>query len=67
MFFGNFIDIEGQILDSVHFPESANRYRFNGKGIYKITGIVSEEFGHFAIEVGYMQKVNFMGDVRYED
>ncbi len=67
MFFGNFIDIEGQILDSVHFPESANRHRFHGKGIYEITGIVSEEFGHFAIEVGYMKKINFIGDVRYED
>lgn len=67
MYFGNFIDIEGRILDSVHFPETANRYGFSGKGIYEITGIVSEEFSHFVIEVGYMQKMNFIGDVRYED
>jgi DNA-directed DNA polymerase III PolC len=67
MFFGNFIDIEGQILDSVHFPESANRYRFHGKGIYELKGIVSEEFGHYALEIGFMRKINFMGDVRYED
>ncbi len=67
MYFGNFIDIEGQILDSVHFPESGRRYRFHGKGIYEITGIVSEEFGHFAIEVGILKKINFMGDVRYDE
>jgi len=67
MFFGNFIDIEGQILDSVHFPESAARYRFHGRGIYELTGVVSEEFGHYALEIGYMRKINFMGDVRYED
>ncbi len=67
MYFGNFIDIEGQILDSVHFPESARRYRFQGKGIYEIIGVVTEEFGHYAIEVGQLRKINFRGDVRYED
>lgn len=67
MYFGNFIDIEGRILDSVHFPEVAARYRFHGRGIYKIVGVISEEFGHYAIEVGQLFKINYMGDVRYED
>lgn len=67
MYFGNFIDIEGQILDSVHFPEVAARYRFYGRGIYEIIGVITEEFGHYAIEVGQLRKLNYVGDVRYED
>jgi error-prone DNA polymerase len=67
MYFGTFIDSNGDILDTVHFPEIARRFPFYGKGIYRITGIISEEFGYFTIEVGQMEKQHFMEDVRFNE
>jgi DNA polymerase-3 subunit alpha len=67
MYFGTFIDQQGDILDTVHFPEVAHKYPFYGKGIYQLTGIVSEEFGYYTLEVGIMTKEKFMEDVRFNE
>ena len=67
MNFGTFIDIDGDTIDTVHFPESIRKYPFKGKGIYRLKGFVSEEFGYFSIEVGEMQKLAFIEDVRFEE
>jgi DNA polymerase-3 subunit alpha len=67
MYFGTFIDQQGDILDTVHFPEVAHKYPFYGKGIYRMTGIVSEEFGYYTLEVGMMTKEKFMEDVRFNE
>lgn len=67
MYFGTFIDQNGDILDTVHFPEVAHKYPFYGKGIYRLTGIVSEEFGYYTLEVGMMMKEKFMEDVRFSE
>jgi DNA polymerase-3 subunit alpha len=67
MYFGTFIDQQGDILDTVHFPEVAHKYPFYGKGIYLLIGIVSEEFGYYTLEVGIMTKEKFMEDVRFNE
>jgi DNA polymerase-3 subunit alpha len=67
MYFGTFIDCSGDILDTVHFPEVARKNPFYGKGIYRIGGIVTEEFGYYTIEVGEMEKQHFMEDVRFHE
>jgi DNA polymerase-3 subunit alpha len=67
MFFGTFIDKQGDILDTVHFPEVARKYPFYGKGVYKLTGVISEEFGYYSVEVGEMEKQVFMEDVRFSE
>jgi DNA polymerase-3 subunit alpha len=67
MYFGTFIDQSGDILDTVHFPEVAHKHPFHGKGIYRLTGIVSEEFGYYTLEVGMMVKEQFMEDVRFSE
>lgn len=67
MYFGTFIDKNGDILDTIHFPEVARKYPFYGKGIYKLVGVISEEFGYFSIEVGEMEKQMFMEDVRFSE
>lgn len=67
MFFGTFIDLKGNTLDTVHFPESGRKYPFRGKGIYRFKGIVTEEFGFYTLEVGEMYKISMMEDVRYQD
>ena len=67
MYFGTFIDKRGDILDTVHFPEVARRYPFYGKGIYRITGVISEEFGYFSIEVSELEKQKFVEDARFSE
>lgn len=51
MQFGTFLDQEGQFIDTVHFPPVAAKYRLSGKGVYKICGTVTEEFGFLTVEV----------------
>jgi len=57
MHFGTWVDAEGNWLDSVHFPNAAMRYKFQGRGFYKIKGVIVEEFGEYAINVTGMVKV----------
>jgi DNA polymerase-3 subunit alpha len=67
MFFGTFIDRNGDIIDTVHFPEVARRFPFYGKGIYLLIGVISEEFGYYSIEIGEMVKQAFMEDIRFSE
>lgn len=59
MFFGTFMDLDGQFFDSVYFPVIARRYKFKGRGIYLIRGKVSSDFGHLTLEAQYMYKVPY--------
>jgi DNA polymerase-3 subunit alpha len=65
MFFGNFLDRDGHFVDTVHFPPVANQYRFQGKGIYALTGKVVEEFDCITIEVSKMERLVIIQDPRY--
>jgi hypothetical protein len=56
MYFGTFIDAAGDWLDTVHFPDSVAQYPLQGKGFYRMTGVVIEEFGVYNLDVKYMQK-----------
>ncbi|GGM79797.1 DNA-directed DNA polymerase [Dyadobacter beijingensis] len=51
MQFGTFLDYEGQFIDTVHFPSAATRVNASVRGVYKIRGIVTEEFGFLTVEV----------------
>lgn len=59
MFFGTFMDADGQFFDSVHFPLAARQYPFKGKGMYFLKGKISEDFGHLTLEMQYMSKVPY--------
>ncbi len=65
MFFGTFFDYHGELIDTVHFPDFIKRFSFHGKGIYRLRGIVTEEFGYYTIEVSEMEKQQFAEDVRF--
>ncbi|MDX1653149.1 MAG: DNA polymerase III subunit alpha [Brumimicrobium sp.] len=67
MYFGTFLDANSQTFDTVHFPDIARKFPFMGRGIYKITGKVMEEFGYYSIETQHLEKLNFIGDPRYEE
>jgi DNA-directed DNA polymerase III PolC len=51
MWFGNFLDAEGNAFDTVHFPNNTPNYPFRGAGCYLILGKVVEEFGFASLEV----------------
>lgn len=64
MCFGTFLDPNGELLDTVHFPQIAVRYPFYGKGVYRITGKITEEFSYYTLEVSTLEKLPFAEDVR---
>ncbi|MCO4804991.1 MAG: DNA polymerase III subunit alpha [Flavobacteriales bacterium] len=67
MYFGNFIDRKGFFLDTVHFPPVAKAYPFTGRGIYRVVGKVTEEFGCFQIEASEMHRMPYVEDPRYAE
>lgn len=64
MAFGYFVDEQGEYFDTVHFPKSFDTFPFRGGGIYHMKGKVTEEFGHFALQVTWMNKLPFTADPR---
>jgi DNA polymerase-3 subunit alpha len=67
MYFGTFLDRDGDFIDTVHFPPIAAKYPFRGKGIYLIRGKVLEEFDCVNIEVISMVRLAIVEDPRYAD
>lgn len=65
MCFGTWLDEEGHFFDTTHFPNFLKMFPFRGKGVYKITGKVVEEYGFPSIEVIKMERLAFREDERY--
>jgi DNA polymerase-3 subunit alpha len=57
MHFGTFYDCDGQVFDTVHFPDVALKFPFRGRGFYEIKGKVMEDFGVWVIDVASMTKL----------
>lgn len=57
MNFGTFLDHQGHVFDTVHFPDIAQRFPMRGRGFYSIKGRVVQEFGVPSIEVTSMEKL----------
>jgi DNA polymerase-3 subunit alpha len=57
MHFGTFLDEEGHVFDTTHFPDTARQYPFRGRGLYLLKGKVVEDFGYPMIEISYMIKL----------
>jgi len=62
MHFGTFLDDEGEMSDTTHFPDSLRSYPFRGDGIYLILGKVVDDFGYASIDVRKMAKMPFQPD-----
>lgn len=60
MYFGTFIDQDGDFIDTVHFPPVAKQYPMRGKAVYKITGKVVEEFDFLSIEVTKLERIHYV-------
>ncbi len=65
MQFGTFLDVEGDWIDTVHFPPIAANFPFRGKGVYELVGVVVEEFGFYTLEVKSMVRLDYIEDVRF--
>jgi DNA polymerase-3 subunit alpha len=57
MYFHTLIDAKGDWLDTVFFPQTAIRYPVTGKGFYRMTGKVVEEFWVYTVEVTFCKKI----------
>ena len=57
MYFHTFIDVSGDWLDTIFFPQTAHLYPVSGRGFYSMTGKVVEDFGVYAVEVQYSKKI----------
>ena len=67
MYFGTFVDSNGAHIDTVHFPQSAKKYPFKGRGVYELTGKVTAEFDCVSIEIEKMEKLAIIQDPRYAE
>ena len=57
MFFGTFIDTDGDWIDTIVFPPVAAHYPFTGPGSYVLNGKVIEEFGYHSLEVIWQRRI----------
>jgi DNA polymerase-3 subunit alpha len=64
MYFGTFIDSEGEFFDTVHFPNSLKNYPFKGKGVYLILGEITEEFDFPSLTVKKLARLPLKPDPR---
>ena len=60
MWFGTFLDADGNFFDTTHFPNSTPLYPFRGMGCYLILGKVVEDFGFPSIEVQKFAKLDIV-------
>ncbi len=59
MFFGTFVDSNLDWIDTVHFPQVAQKYPLHTSGFYKLKGRVVDDFGVFSIEVQFLEKLGY--------
>ncbi len=67
MNYGSWIDVEGRLFDTAHFPHDLKRFPFRGAGCYRLFGKVVVEFGYPSLEIKKMLKLPMIDDPRYED
>ncbi len=65
MFFGTWIDAEGEYFDTAHFPNCLEDYPFQGGGCYLLLGTVEVDFHFPTITIHKMAKMPFIPDPRY--
>ena len=65
MYFGTWIDAEGEYFDTAHFPNNLEKYPFKGGGCYLLLGIVEVDFHFPTLTILKMAKMPFIPDPRY--
>ncbi|REC48852.1 DNA polymerase III subunit alpha [Chryseobacterium pennipullorum] len=65
MYFGTWIDVNGDYFDTAHFPDSLKEYDFQGGGCYLLLGTVEVDFHFPTITIHKMAKMPMIPDPRY--
>ncbi|KFF22243.1 DNA polymerase III subunit alpha [Chryseobacterium sp. JM1] len=65
MYFGTWIDVNGEYFDTAHFPDSLKQYDFQGGGCYLLLGTVEVDFHFPTITIHKMAKMPMIPDPRY--
>jgi len=65
MYFGTWIDADGDYFDTAHFADSLKQYPFQGGGCYLLLGTVEVDFHFPTITISKMAKMPFIADPRY--
>ncbi|NDP26734.1 MAG: DNA polymerase III subunit alpha [Flavobacterium sp.] len=67
MYFGTWIDSEGEYFDTAHFSDSLEKYPFLGGGCYLLLGNVEVDFHFPTVTVVKMAKMPFIPDPRFSN
>jgi DNA-directed DNA polymerase III PolC len=67
MYFGTWIDIEGEYFDTAHFTDSLEKYPFQGGGCYLLLGTVEVDYHFPTVTISKMAKMPFVPDPRYSN
>jgi DNA polymerase-3 subunit alpha/error-prone DNA polymerase len=67
MYFGTWIDHEGEYFDTAHFTNSLEKYPFQGGGCYLLLGTVEVDYHFPTITIIKMAKMPFLPDPRYSN
>ncbi|OWK74997.1 DNA polymerase III subunit alpha [Flavobacteriaceae bacterium JJC] len=65
MYFGTWIDANGDYFDTAHFPDSLEKYPFQGGGCYLLLGTVEVDYHFPTITIMKMAKMPMIPDPRY--
>lgn len=65
MYFGTWIDVEGQYFDTAHFPDSLKKFPFKEGGIYLLLGTVEVDYHFPTVTITRMAKMPLIADPRY--
>lgn len=65
MYFGTWIDVNGDYFDTAHFLDCLERYPFQGGGCYLLLGTVEVDYHFPTITIHKMAKMPFIPDPRY--
>lgn len=65
MFFGTWIDAEGQYFDTAHFPKSLKNNPFQEGGIYLLLGTVEIDYHFPSVTITRMEKMPLILNPRY--
>jgi DNA polymerase-3 subunit alpha/error-prone DNA polymerase len=67
MYFGTWVDHEGEYFDTAHFTDSLKKYPFQGGGCYLLLGTVGVDYHFPTVTVSKMAKMPFVPDPRYSN
>lgn len=67
MYFGTWVDNNGDYFDTAHFADCLLKYPFQGGGCYLLFGMVKLDFHIPTITISKMAKMPFVPDPRYSN